>query len=500
MLIVFLFKRTEKQIKVWYYKWDNILKEIGMVLKKCLKRLFVGMIFFSFLFVTQVSAEEMPSMMDLINESGFTVNEADKPKGAVLIDANTGQFLWGENPDTPHNPASIMKLMVVYLVYQAIEEGQLTLDTTIEANERYVAISQIYQLSNNKIQLGASYPVRELLKMAVVPSSNVATVMLADLVEPNAVLMLQKMNDTAKELGMTNTKIVNITGAEISAFQGMYAAEGVDTSTLEVEASNTTTARDLATFTYFLLSKYPDILTITNSPKVTSMLGTPFEETFDTYNYSLPGLEYSYEGVDGLKTGSSPSGGFNIDMTAKKGDLRLIAIVLGVGDWADQTGEYKRHPFANAMLNYGFSHYEYKTILESGEHEIDGKVIMTDKSLYDTVKKDESYTLSLDDGNVLVVNGIEKISATIPVVEVSYKEKEEEHSVKKALKNTPVESIALSIPTTQSEWLQIAKRFWKEIVIGFISLIFLLFLIIWYIIKRNRRKRIKERMKCYSRR
>ncbi|MGX6969304.1 DUF1958 domain-containing protein [Vagococcus bubulae] len=472
-----------------------------MELKKLVKGLFVGIIFFSCLVSGgNVLAQEMPSMMDLISESGFTVNEADKPKGAVLIDANTGQYLWGENPDTPHNPASIMKLMVVYLVYQAIEEGRITLDTTVEANERYVAISQIYQLSNNKIQLGVSYPVRELLKMAVVPSSNVATVMLADLVEPNAVEFLNKVNQTAQELGMTNTKIVNITGAEIGAFHGLYASEGVDTSTLEVDASNTTTARDLATFTYFLLSKYPDVLTITNSPKVTSMPGTPFEETFDTYNYSLPGLEYSYEGVDGLKTGSSPSGGFNIDMTAKKGELRLIAIVLGVGDWSDQTGEYKRHPFANAMLNYGFNHYEYKNILETGEHEIDDKIIMTDKPLYDIVKKDEPYTLSLADGNVLVDNGLEKISATIPVVKVSYKEKEEEHPVKKALKNTPVESIASNIPTTQSEWLQTVKRFWKELAIGFCSLIFLLFLIIWYIRKRNQRKRMKARVKRQSRR
>lgn len=483
-------------MKVWYYRQDNILKEIRMGLKKFLRRLFVGVVFVSFVFATKASAEEMPNMMDLIKESGFTVNELDKPKGAVLIDANTGQFLWGENPDAPHNPASIMKLMVVYLVYQAIEEGKISLDTEVEATERYVAISQIYQLSNNKIQLGVSYPVKELLKMAVVPSSNVATVMLADLIEPNAVLMLQKMNDTAKELGMTNTKIVNITGAEISAFQGMYAAEGVDTSTLQTTASNVTTARDLATFTYFLLTKYPDILTITNTPKVTSMSGTPYEETFDTYNYSLPGLEYSYEGVDGLKTGSSPTGGFNIDMTAKKGDLRLIAIVLGVGDWADQTGEYKRHPFANAMLNYGFNHYEYKELLTSGEHEIDDKTITTESPLLGTIKKEEAYTLKLnDDGKIVVENGLERVSDTIPQLAVTYKEKEEEQNpVKKVLTNSSVNEI------TSSSFVKKMLKHWK-LIAGLIGgLIFLLFLIIWYIRKRNRRKRLEARNRYRRRR
>ncbi|MGX4685890.1 DUF1958 domain-containing protein [Vagococcus sp. JNUCC 83] len=454
----------------------------------------MGIIFLSFFMLGDVTkAQEMPSMMDLVQESGFTVNEADKPKGAVLIDANTGHFLWGENPDTTHNPASIMKLMVVYLVYQAIEEGKMTLDTTVEATERYVAISQIYQLSNNKIQLGVSYPIKELLKMAVVPSSNVATVMLADLVEPNAVLMLEKMNQTAKELGMTNTKIVNITGAEISAFQGMYAAQGVDTTTLEPMASNVTTARDLATFTYFLLSKYPDVLAITQSPKVTSMAGTPYEETFDTYNYSLPGLEYAYEGVDGLKTGSSPSGGFNIDMTAKQGDLRLIAIVLGVGDWADQTGEYKRHPFANAMLNYGFNQFEYKELLSSGEHEVDDKVVTIDKGLYDIIQKNKSYTLSLKDNSQLTVdNGLEKISDRIPNVSVSYKEKKE-HTVKKVLQKTTGENFAKKVPTSKDGVINVLKKHWKLSIVALLSVIFLLFLILWYIKKRNRQKRLDAR-------
>ena len=196
-----------------------------MKFKKGYSGIFFVLLLFVFLFKgTNASAETMPSMMDLVKESEYAVNGYDKPKGAVLIDANTGQFLWGENPDAPHNPASITKLMVIYLVYQAIEEGKINLDTEVVANQRYVDISNIYELSNNKIYLGVAYPVKELLKMAIVPSSNVATVMLGDLVEPNAVKLLEKMNDTAKELGMTNTKIVNMTGAEISAFQGLYGA------------------------------------------------------------------------------------------------------------------------------------------------------------------------------------------------------------------------------------------------------------------------------------
>lgn len=450
------------------------------------------------LFSTKTKAEEMPSMMDLVRESEFQVNEIDRPKGAVLIDANTGQFLWGENPDAPHNPASIMKLMTVYLVYQAIEEGKISLDTEVVANQRYVDISNIYQLSNSKIELGVAYPVRELLKMAIVPSSNVATVMLADLVEPDAVKMLEKVNQTAQELGMKNTKIVNITGAEIVAFQGLYGSEGVDTSTLDSTGSNVTTARDLATFTYFLLSKYPDILNYTKTPTVTSMPGTAYEETFDTYNYSLPTLEYSYEGVDGLKTGSSPTGGFNIDMTAKKGDLRLIAIVLGVGNWADQTGEYKRHPFANAMLNYGFNHFEYKEVLSAGEHEIDTKSIITEKPFFATVKKDAPFTIKLGNNNELLIdNGMTRIADTIPIQEVSFKEKEEKFTLNTTDKPIKTTNITSKVSTFTKSLL---KNRWMLVLVNLTALILLIFLIVWYIRKRDQKRRLAARNRQKHRR
>ncbi|MGZ7215657.1 D-alanyl-D-alanine carboxypeptidase, partial [Streptococcus pyogenes] len=78
-------------------------------------------------------------------------------------------------------------------------------------------------------------------------------------------------------------------------------------------------------------------------------------ETFEAYNYSLPGSKYGIEGVDGLKTGSSPQAGFNSIVTAKRGDTRLITVVLGVGNWADQDGEYYRHYFVNTLLEHTFA-------------------------------------------------------------------------------------------------------------------------------------------------
>lgn len=444
-----------------------------------------------------VFAEGEPTMMDLIKESGYHVVESDKPKSAVLIDANTGKLLWSENPDQAHNPASIMKLMTIYLTYEAMAQGKFDLDTKIKATPRHAQMANIYEISNNKITADVEYPVRDLIPMALVPSSNVATMMLAELVEPNAVTFLKMMNDKAQELGMTNTKIVNATGAEISAFQGLYAQEGVDTSSLSVTGSNVTTARDFSIFTYNLLKNYPQILEYTSTPKVTTMKGTPYEETFTTYNYSVPGSEpderdpnvnYYYEGVDGLKTGSSPSGAFNIDMTAKRDDLRLIAIVFGVGDWADQTGEFKRHPFANAMLDYGFKNFEVKEVLPAGEHEIDGKKIITKEPFVDVIKKGETPTFMLTDKNMVQVKPvIPRVSEKIPPVEVTYDE-EQKNAIEKIVSDDTgkfLDTIDLSNPITK----------WLLIIVG--TILFIILLLIIFLVRDNRRRK-KARQKRMS--
>ena len=124
---------------------------------KLLMRVLIGMItsiLLLFLPVTTFAEEEGPSIMTLVEQMGYEAYEVDRPESAVLIDANTGKYLWGENPDLPRNPASIMKLMTLYLVYEAIENGQFTLDTTVVGDMRYQAMSQIYALSNAPIVAG----------------------------------------------------------------------------------------------------------------------------------------------------------------------------------------------------------------------------------------------------------------------------------------------------------------------------------------------------------
>ena len=446
---------------------------------------------------TLVSAAEQPSMMDLIRESNYQVEEGDKPKSAVLIDANTGKLLWGENPDASHNPASIMKLMVIYLTYEAMEKGQFDMETKVTATPRHEQIANIYEISNNKIVAGVEYPIKELIPMALVPSSNVATMMLAELVEPDAVVFLQKMNQKAQELGMTNTKIVNATGAEISSFRGLYGIEGVDAAQLDQTGSNVTTARDFAIFTYHLLNNYPQILDYTSTPTVSTMVGTPYEETFTTYNYSVPGadpderntsINYHLEGVDGLKTGSSPSGAFNIDMTAKRGDLRLIAIVFGVGHWEDQTGEFRRHPFANAMLNYGFNHFEVKEILPAGEQVIGEEKITLKQPFIDVVNKEDNPKPIINESNELVLeNPLPQVSDTIQPIKGDFETAEQ--AKKSAAKKDGETNLLDDVKDVMDMSHPIAK--WIFILAGVI-LLFILILIIFLARDHKKRKRARQ--------
>lgn len=443
---------------------------------------------------------EMPTMMDLMNQSDYTVNPSDQPKSAILIDANTGHVLWEDKSENSHNPASIMKLMAIYLTYEAMEQGKFNKETMVTATERHAQIAQIYAISNNNIQAGVSYPVKELIPMALVPSSNIATMMLAELVEPDAVTFLEKMNAKAQEMGMKETHIVNATGAEISAFQGLYGMPGVDQTALNQEGSNVTTAKDFAIFTYHLLNDYPDILTYTKDPKVTVMKGTPYEETFDTYNYSLPGLEYDYPGVDGLKTGSSPSGAFNIDMTAEKDGLRLIAVVFGVGDWSDQTGEYKRHPFTNAILDYGFSHFTYSKVLDKGEQDLNGVPVILQEDAYAVVKDKATPTFNVTNQGILEIEtSLPLVSETVNVPQVKVLDKKGKDLVssdKKApKKKTSLKTIGKDLLNHE---LDFNRPIVKYTTIALLIIVILLLMMILILANQNRKRKKARKMRGKS--
>lgn len=389
------------------------MKIRNLLLKICSLLLFIS--YFSSIFsVSTVYAQE--DILTITQNAGYQTSEFYKPKASIVIDAATGQVLWEDNPDLAWNPASIAKLMSAYLVFEAMSQGKFTLDTIVKATESDQAISQIYELSNNVIVAGVDYPVRDLLYATLVQSSNVATVMLANLVTANdEAKFIHMMNDKAKELGMTNSTFYNSSGAESSAFNGYYNPQGIDPT-----ADNVTTARDLAILSYFLLKNYPDTLTYTAPTQITIMENTPYAEILENHNYSLPGLAYGYEGTDGLKTGSSPTGGFNYAATAKRGETRLIEVVLGVGDWQDQQGEFQRHAFGNAIFDQAFATYEYKKLLSQGNNTINNEKIILDQDFYGLIQKNTEPAFTLAANKLSLDNGLAQVAPTIAAPSVGY--------------------------------------------------------------------------------
>jgi D-alanyl-D-alanine carboxypeptidase len=376
----------------------------------------MGIISFFVLLSSGVSsAYASEDIMTLTKNAVYNVLEVNRPVASMVIDAHDGRILWQEGIDLPRDPASISKLMTLLLVFDAIKEGKFALDTQITATPKDEAIGKIYEISNNKMTSGVNYSVRELITLTLVPSSNVATIMLSRLVESNEGLFVTKMNEKAKFLGMNQTHFYNASGASAVAFQGYYQPQGY-----EWQKNNQTSARDLAIMTFHFLKDHPEITEFTKEPVVTTKKGTAHEETFEAYNHSLPGKKYALTGVDGLKTGSSPLAAFNIVATAKENNTRIIGIIMGVGDWVDQDGEYYRHPFLNAIFKYAFERYEYKKLLSAGENEINGQKIVLADDFYATVDKNQEPKYQLQNGTLQVESNQPLVNENLPVAQVNY--------------------------------------------------------------------------------
>lgn len=358
-----------------------------------------------------VSANQ--ELVKMAQELGYPVTEDIAPKASLLMDATSGQIIWSENIDLEWNPASISKLMTIYLIYEAMEAGEFDETTTIMATEEDEAVSQIYALSNNTIIAGGEYPIGDLISASLVQSSNVAILMLSNYLAPERPAdFIDLMNAKAEELGMTETVFYNSGGAEASSYEGYY-----DTSPYDLDALNQMSARDAGILAYHLIKDYPQVLKHTRQYAPTIMSGTEYEEELHSSNLSLPGGEFFFQGVDGLKTGSSPESAYNAVFTAQRDGQRYIAVVFGVSDWDNPDGAEERHYFLNGLFNYGFNNYQTYELLEAGRHKIGDAYYEIDQPLSILRAKDSEDELPkiVAEDDQLVVEGLEMTQGKLAV-------------------------------------------------------------------------------------
>ena len=345
--------------------------------------------------ITTVLAQE--SSITITKNEGNSVSETDTPKGDIVVNLSNGEILFQENPDRVVDPASLSKLMTIFLVYDAIKSGKFTLQDKVVATKNDQAISNLTNLSNSPIVEGVEYPVSELIKMALLPSSNAAVLMLANLINPNTDDYVDLINQKAQELGMTHTKFVGASGAVTKDFEGLYTVQRYPSN-----ETNQSTARDLAKMVVAMLKAHPEITEITKNKELTVMSGTPYAKTITNTNHSVEGALLAYPGIVGLKTGTSERDGFNYIGIYKQNGVELVEVILGVGQFADHHGEYNRHKIGNALLQYIFKNFEHKTLFNPGTQTIDGQKVMLEHAVDVFVEKGKEPAVTVE-GNTLKV-------------------------------------------------------------------------------------------------
>ncbi|WP_281840152.1 D-alanyl-D-alanine carboxypeptidase family protein [Sinisalibacter aestuarii] len=239
------------------------------------------------------------------------------PYAAMVMDMRTGEVIHSRNADTQLHPASLTKMMTLYIAFEAIEHGEISLDTmvTISANAANEPPSKLGLRAGQKIAL------RYLIRAAAVKSANDAATAIGEAIEGSEAAFARRMNRTAAALGMTRTHFKNANGL--------------------TESGHMSTARDMTTMGRHVFFDYPDYYNLFSRLSA------------DVGGHAVPNTNRrflnSYQGADGIKTGYTRAAGFNLVASAERGSKRIIATVFGGQSTAD------RNKRMAELLDMGFS-------------------------------------------------------------------------------------------------------------------------------------------------
>ncbi|WP_375141790.1 D-alanyl-D-alanine carboxypeptidase family protein [Bacillus sp. EB600] len=291
--------------------------------------------------------------------AGFNKAEADtalnvNAAGAIIVDGQTGQVLYEQNADSLLGIASMSKMMTEYILLDAIKHGRVKWDQKYSVDELAYKISQNRDLSNVPLRRDGKYKVRDLYQAMAIYSANGATIALAEVIAGSETNFLKMMNDQAKKLGIKDYKFVNSTGLNNSDYKGMQP-KGTDPT-----AENEMSPRGVATLAFRLINDFPDVLKTASTPTKMFVEGTKM----DNWNWMLPSLVYGYQGVDGLKTGTTDFAGACFTGTAMRDGKRFITVVQDTKDAKGNRSDKKsRFDETRKMLDYAFSNYTKEQIV-----------------------------------------------------------------------------------------------------------------------------------------
>lgn len=300
------------------------------------------------IFTSIITVPERTSAEDALN-----VN-AD---AAILVEASTGKILYAKNEDTALGIASMSKMMTEYLMFEAIKNKQISWEQEQTISDYVHQVSVDTNLSNVPLEAGKKYSIRQLYEAMAIYSANGATIAIAEAIAGSEKKFVDMMNKKAEELGLENYKFINSTGLNNKDLKGKHP-EGTGP-----EDENIMSARAMAKLASRLMNDYPEVLETTSVP-VKEFPGMPGK--MKNWNWMLPSLIYGYEGVDGLKTGTTDFAGYCFTGTAKRDGLRVITVVMNAKGKNGQ-GEYKsRFDETKKMMDYAFTNFSVKEIYPEG--------------------------------------------------------------------------------------------------------------------------------------
>lgn len=243
-------------------------------------------------------------------------------RGGFVLNADTCQEVYSYQGDTPMVPASMTKVMSVYVIYDAMAKGQISKDTMIPVGSSLAAFSRDPGYSNVILSAGASYSLDEMLGAIFVVSANAAVMAVGDYLYGSESAFVDRMNQFVADWGI-DAYFADCTG---------------------ISSRNRVTPRAMATIANRLISDYPDCL------NYSGMTYLNFRgQTYYATNKMLPGRAYAYDGTLGLKTGTTSAAGACFTGVVERNGVRLISVIMGA-PYADG-----RYTDSIAMLDYAFS-------------------------------------------------------------------------------------------------------------------------------------------------
>ena len=276
-------------------------------------------------------------------------------KQAYIVDFETGQVLFDKNGDERMPTASMSKTMTMYMVFDALKQGKLTLDQTLPVSEK------AWRMQGSKmfVPLGEMIKVEDLVRGVIVQSGNDATIVLAEGLAGSEGEFAVAMNRKAQELGMTNSNFMNASGWP--------------------DENHYSTCHDLATLAKALIHNFPDYYKY-------------YSELEFTYNGIKQGnrnpLLYRNIGADGIKTGHTSEAGYGLMASATRGGRRVVMVLNGMASMDERAQESTR------LMEWALASFENKQIVSAGMKVADAAVLMgVEKSVPLLVNQDLKITL-----------------------------------------------------------------------------------------------------------